>query len=1012
MASEFDYNIVAEPKIFQENRLAPHAEMHDLIYNDNTNDWESNRFLSLNGTWEFCYSNNYKTAPLGFEKLEYNCKAWNKIKVPGHIQMQGYDIPHYTNTAYPWDGKENVKIGDVPSEFNPVASYVKYFNIPEEYVGKQIRLSFQGVESGAAIWLNGAYVGYFENSFDPAEFEIGQYIKAGENKLAVQVFKWTSGSWCEDQDFFRFSGIYREVYLYIVPETHIEDMKIRTTFQAHDFSLGMLEISVRSNNQGYIKFALSDVHGVVKTTELLEMNEISSYSLAIDNPSLWSAEKPNLYKLEVIIYDEKKQQIEKILQNVGFRKIEIIGNIMYINGERLVFKGVNRHEFSSLTGRAVSDAEIIKDITTMKRNNINAIRTCHYPDDVRIYDLCDEYGLYVMAENNMETHGTWCHYDTPINHIEDIIPGDNVEWEPLLIDRVESCYHRDKNHPSILIWSCGNESFGGLVISHMADRFRKLDSDRLVHYEGVFHDRRYNKSSDIESQMYPSVEAIKSFIAKDNSKPFICCEYTHAMGNSNGAMYKYTQLADEEPTYQGGFIWDYIDQSIQMKDRYGNKYQAYGGDFGDRPCDYNFSGNGIVYGGDREPSPKMQEVKFCYQNINIKVNSTEICVLNNNLFTDLSEYDCVVELYKNGELYQEMYMPVEGAPASVTRYSNPFGNMKTPGEYNIIVSFKTKEDTRWCKKGHEIAFGQYTYKNPEKKVSCTDRIELIRGTQNIGVKGNDFEALFSVNYGGLVSYKYCGKELIGRVPMPNFWRAPVDNDMGSNMPARYAMWKGASLYASVKNPETNKINTPKVIENDNNVMIIYNYIIPTNPLSNCEVTYLVEGDGRINVSMKYNKEQKKIGTIPEFGMMFVMDADLENVKWYGMGPEETYADRYYGSKLGIYQNKVVDNMAKYLVPQECGNKVGVRYARITDEKGNGICFEGDNMNFSALPYTPHEIENAMHSYELPNIYHTVVRISKAQMGVGGDDSWGARIHPEFLLNADDGMEFEFSFKGI
>ena len=1012
MTSVFDYNIVGNPKIFEQNRLMPHTEKKDFVYDSESDEWISNRFLNLNGVWEFCYSNNYNTAPKIFEEIGYDCKAWDKIKVPGHIQMQGYDVPHYTNTAYPWDGKENVKIGELPKKFNPVGSYVKYFDISDKWLGKQIRISFQGVESGAAVWLNGSYVGYFENSFDPAEFDISKFIRIGENKLAVQVFKWTAGSWCEDQDFFRFSGIYRDVYLYAVPEIHVEDITINTLFDNHDFTRSSLEIMLETNGRGNVNFTLTDNYGMQVFSETLPMNTKNTYTFSVNKPNLWSAEKPNLYKLHVGVFDDNNNCIERFEQSVGFRKIEIIDNIMYLNGQRIVFKGVNRHEFSSLTGRTVSDEEIIKDIVTMKQNNINAIRTCHYPDDVRIYDLCDKYGLYVLAENNMETHGTWCHYDKPIEHIDDIIPGDNQNWEPLLLDRVSSCYHRDKNHPRILIWSCGNESFGGIVIKHMADLFRTLDPNRLVHYEGVFNDRRYNDTSDIESQMYPSVEAIKEFIKNDNSKPFICCEYTHAMGNSNGAMYKYTQLTEEEPTYQGGFIWDYIDQSIQARDRYGNKYQAYGGDFGDRPCDYNFSGNGIVYGGNREPSPKMQEVKFCYQNINIKVDEDEICVMNNNLFTNLNEFDCIVELYKDGNKTQSAVLQTKGEPGTVTRYRNLFGKVKAAGEYTIIVSFRIKEDTIWCKRGYEVAFGQFTYKNPGKKLRCTNDIELIRGTQNIGVTGRDFEAMFSITYGGLVSYKYCGREMIKKIPMPNFWRAPVDNDIGCCMPTRYAMWKGASLYATAKNPETNIVDAPQVIENDNCVIVSYNYYIPTNPVSICNVSYIVEGDGRINVSMKYNVVHKKLGNVPEFGMMFIIDADYENLGWYGMGPEETYADRCYGAKLGIYHNKVAENVAKYLVPQECGNKVGVRYAKVTDEQGNGILFEGDNISFSALPYTPHELENAMHDYELPRINHTVIRVSKAQMGVGGDDSWGARVHPEFLLNADKGIEFDFSFKGI
>ena len=1009
MVSEFNYEIVGNPLIFQQNRLPAHAEMKDFLYDAEKREWISNRFISLNGVWNFSYAQNYDLAPKGFEKEEYDCRYWEKIKVPGHIQMQGYDIPHYTNTAYPWDGKENVALGELPVKFNPVATYVKYFTVDKKYVGKQIRISFQGVESGAAVWLNGKYVGYFENSFDPAEFDISNLLKVGENKLAVQVFKWTAGSWCEDQDFFRFSGIYRDVYLYVVPDTHIEDIKIRAIFE-NDFSTAILKVGMECSGHGMAQITLTDKESIVFSTEV-KVDEKNTYVFPVEKPKLWSAEKPNLYQLMVCVTSAESGQQEKIVQNVGFRKFEIVGNIMYINGQRIVFKGVNRHEFSSKTGRTVPTEDIIQDIVTMKQNNINAIRTCHYPDDVRIYDLCDEYGLYMIAENNMETHGTWAHLKTPSEHYEEIIPGDDLKWEPLLLDRINSCYQRDKNHPSILIWSCGNESFGGIVIKHMADKLRELDPDRPVHYEGVNFDRRYPETSDIESQMYPSVEKIKEFIAKDNSKPFICCEYTHAMGNSNGAMHKYTDLTDTEPTYQGGFIWDYVDQSIGTKDRYGNKYQAYGGDFGDRPCDYTFSGNGIVYGGDRKPSPKMQEVKYNYQNIQVKINDEEVKVINKNLFTNTNEYDCIAELYKDGFFVKSEFISTNVEPLKEAVYANPFEKNTEAGEYNILVSFRVKNDTMWCQKGHEVAFGQYTYKVEAEENLCTETFELIRGTQNIGVHGADFEALFSVNSGGLVSYRYCGKEYIGKIPKPNFWRAPTDNDMGCNMPAKYAMWKGASMYVSTKGLQAGQVNMPEVVENENNVQVIFDYFVPTVPMTNCKVTYTVYGNGKITVSMEYDPI-KEIGDMPEFGMMFVLDADLENLEWYGMGPEETYSDRCHGAKLGIYRNKVTDNMAKYLMPQECGNKVGVRYAKVTDEQGNGLLFEGKEMEFSALPYTPHELENAMHDFELPNIHHTVVRVAKAQMGVGGDDSWGSSVHPEYLLDVSSKMKFEFSLKGI
>jgi beta-galactosidase len=658
------------------------------------------------------------------------------------------------------------------------------------------------------------------------------------------------------------------------------------------------------------------------------------------------------------------------------------------------------------------EEELLQDIMTMKRNNINAIRTSHYPNDSRLYRLCDRYGLYMIAENNMESHGSWDPYERGICDSDYIVPGDHPEWEAMMLDRVNSTYQRDKNHPSILIWSCGNEAFGGSVIKKMSDRFHELDSTRLVHYEGIFHDRRYNDTSDMESQMYPSVASIQAFLAGHRDKPFICCEYTHAMGNSCGAMHKYTDLTDTEPLYQGGFIWDYVDQSLTKKDRYGKEFQAYGGDFGERPTDYNFSGNGIVYGGDRTPSPKMQEVKYNYQNITAEVSAEQVRVINKNLFTRTSAFACTVTLSRNGIPMRQKPLVTDVAPLSEETYTLPFVKEETPGEYTVTVSFALKEDTLWANAGHEVAFGQavYTVDAAAPEV-CKKQLTVVYGKHNIGVRGEDFEVLFSGLYGGLTSYRYGGVELLESALKPNFWRAPNDNDEGNQMMARYGQWKLASLYLSHKDFETYAWDMPKVEEAESSVTVTFRYHLPTRPLSDCTVAYTVYGDGTIETTLTYDPI-KELGDMPEFGMILKMNADYDQLKWYGMGPEETYADRCKGAKLGIYQNAVADNMARYLVPQECGNKTGVRWAEVTDLRGRGLRFEGDAMNFSALPWTPHELENARHPYELPPVHYTVIRASLGQMGIGGDDSWGARTHPEYLLDISRKMEFTFRFRGI
>ena len=1026
----FEIKKIHDPKFFKENCMAAHSD-HVAYANETEAEEKKSSFrLLLDGVWKFHYARNYAQTVSGFEAEDFDCKCWEDIRVPAHIQMEGYDIPQYVNIQYPWDGREDVWRDAVPSEFNPVASYVKYFTLPEGFKKNGLYISFQGVESGFALWLNGQYVGYSEDSFTPSDFDLTPYVKEGENKLAVQVFKWTSSSWCEDQDFYRFSGIFRSVYLYTMPKVHVYDLKVQPVVDEAVLNADLL-VTMQMRGEGKARLTLTGSRNysvleekeeqIIFSEELPVSEGEVHFEKEVKKPDLWSAEIPNLYTLTIECFDQNGERSELVSQRIGFRRFEMKDGIMTLNGKRIVFKGVNRHEFSSKTGRAVTREEVLKDIVTMKQNNINAIRPCHYPDASIIYDLCDEYGLYMIAENNLESHGSWdaaMHGSVPK---DTIVPGNNMDWEPMMLDCVNSCYQRDKNHPAVLIWSVGNESYGGKVIFDMSEKFRALDPYRLVHYEGIFNDRRYEATSDMESQMYTSVENVKKFLAEHKEKPFIMCEYTHAMGNSCGAMHKYTDLTDTEPRYQGGFIWDYIDQSILKKDRYGKDFQAYGGDFLERPTDYNFSGNGICYGGDRDPSPKMQEVKFNYQNISILFEKEgKFTVVNKNLFANTDRFRCVAVLQKNGVVVKKQEIETAVPPLSTKDYEIPFAILRaddkdqkkdTDAEYTLTVSFRLKEDMSWADAGHEVAFGQKIYKKIPAFHASEKPIRVVHGKVNIGVKGEDFDCLFSMLSGGLVSYRYAGKEMIEKIPMPNFWRAPVDNDNGSMAPAHYAQWKIASMYISHRNGGMFDNVPTKVEEKDNTVTVTYTYFMPTTPAGKCQVSYTVFGDGTIETKMMYDPVEG-LPDMPEFGMMFWFNADYDNLTWYGMGSEETYADRRHGAKLGIYSNKVADNMAKYLVPQECGNKVGVRYARLVDAKGRGMMFEGDELSFSALPYTPHELENAAHVYELPQVHHTIVRVALAQMGVGGDDSWGSLVHPEYHIDVTKPLEFTFRFKGI
>lgn len=1019
----FDVEKIKDPTFFADNRLKAHSS-HAFYKNETElKEKKSSYCMLLNGLWKFRYSKNLKMAPDGFELVDTDISGYDDIRVPAHIQIEGYGSPEYVNTQWPWDGIEEIKPGEIPVEWNPVGSYVNYFDLPNSFDPSRVFISFKGVESAFALWLNGHYVGYSEDSFTPADFDLSPYVKSHNNKLAVQVYRFSAGSWFEDQDFFRFSGIFRDVVLYSTPKNHVYDIKIITDL-SDDFAEGKIKANFKMTDKAKARISIYEPgcfeKGDILFAKQIKLDINSLVELDVKKPALWSAENPNLYTLFIEVLSEDGTVSEVIAQDVGFRRFEIVDSVMLLNGKRIVFKGVDRHEFSCVRGRVPDREDVITDIVTMKQNNINAIRTSHYPNDEMLYEICDRYGIYVMAENNMETHGSWDAYVKGQIGIDDVIPGNNKIYEPLLLDRVRSCYERDKNHPSILIWSCGNESFGGSVIYEMSKLFKSLDGTRPVHYEGIYHDRRFDDTSDIESNMYIPAEKLGEWLKENRKKPAISCEYLHAMGNSCGAMDKYRVLTETDEIYQGGFIWDYIDQSITKKDRYGNAYQAYGGDFDDRPNDGNFSGNGIVYGRTRKPSPKMQTVKYNYQNVFVEFFDDSFKIINRNLFTNTSEYECVIILEREGVGIREAKVMTSVEPLSERIYKIPFELPKVEGEYALTVSFRLKHDSSYACAGHEVAFSQKVFTvDSNTQASLVEKekknFKVIHGFNNLGVKGDNFEVMFSYIQGGLTSYRYGGKELLKGLVKPNFWRAPTDNDYGNAMPYRYSQWKIASMYASNKSrsrdySKNNEYCVPTIIdETESNVTIRFEYKMPTTPSSNCFITYKVLSNGEIEATLSY-KYIPELSDMPEFGLIFKMDADYGNVKWYGYGPEETYSDKLSGAKLGIFSRNV-DDLPEYLMPQECGNHEGVRYAYITDQEGHGFKFMGSPFSFSALPYSPHELENAMHPFELPRIHYSYVRVAKAQMGIAGDDSWGALTHPEYLIKSEDEMTFTFSFVG-
>lgn len=974
------------PRVFKINRLSPHSNHR---YTGLNIEWRK----CLNGIWDFSYCNT---------------SNWTKIQVPGHMELQGYGEPQYVNTMYPWDGRENLEPGEIPKEFNPFGIYKKNIEIPKDWKERPVYISFQGVESSLELYCNGKFVGYSEDSFTPSEFDLTKYLKNTNNEIVVKVYKWCSGSWLEDQDFWRLSGIFRDVYLYSVPDVHIKDMFI-TSDLTNNFKNATVKniLKIQSYKEAVVDIQMELLY---KTDSILKVEEKNikvdrelkiAISEKFQNPKLWSAEKPNLYDIKVTIIDsESGKLIEECYQKFGFRKFEISDKIMKINGERIVFKGINRHEFNCYRGRAITEADMIWDIKFLKANNFNAVRTSHYPNQTRWYELCDEHGLYVIDEVNVETHGTWQILGQPYS--EKVIPNNNPEWLENIIDRAKSMFERDKNYPSIIIWSCGNESFGGENLFKMSEFLRNLDNTRVIHYEGIFWDRRYDKTSDMESRMYAKVHEIEKYLQETPEKPFILCEYSHAMGNSNGGLHKYVELEKKYSMYQGGFIWDYIDQSLMKKDSFGKEYLAFGGDFGDRPTDYNFCINGIVYG-NRKISPKVQEIKQLFSDYKIDVEKKSFTISNGSLFTNCSEYDVKIKLLKNGVKIFEEILECDVKPLSEKSFKLNVPEIKESGEYVVEVSLNLKEDRFYASKGHEICFGQKIYRVGERLIEESEgKATFIDGDFNLGIKTGKMELIFSKVYGGLISLKFGGKEFLDGIVMPNFWRAPTDNDKGNKMTFRYAQWKLASMYA--------KMIDVKGVGKKNSVEIRAKYELPTNPISMCELIYEGFGNGKLKVSMEYGGIEG-LSDMPLFGMSYKIPKDYSEVKWYGMGPEENYIDRVHGARLGIFETDVNKNMSEYVIPQECGNRIGTRWLEITDKIGVGIKIASEEpFEFSALPYTIGEIESAQHHYELPKSHCTALNINKIQMGVGGDDSWGAPTHEEYLIPSNKGYSFSYTIE--
>lgn len=1007
-AGHADIAWIDDPDVFAVNRLPAHASLDGAATQ------------SLDGRWQVrlarrcgCGIVDGCVPPFAAEGDD---AAYATADVPGHLNLQGFFGPQYVNIQYPWDGHVDVEAPATPD--GHVGLYRRRFDADGAMLdalsrGGRVTLTFDGAQTAIYVWLNGAFVGYSEDSFCPASFDVTDALKPAGNLLAVACFEYSSASWLEDQDYWRLYGLFRSVKLTALEPAHVADVRAVADYDAPT-GAGTLDVAVDAagNLEGAtLQAALFDETGREIWSEEREAAPRAAFRAQLGGVWPWSAEEPTRYRLEIALAAPDGTVSRRSL-HVGFRRFELSGGIMKLNGKRIVFKGVDRHEFDAARGRAVTEEDMLWDVRFMKRHNINAVRTSHYPNQERWYDLCDEYGIYVIDETNLETHGTWAapgDAETP----DTAIPGSRPEWRDACLDRLASMIRRDFNHPSVLLWSLGNESFGGSVFESMADLARELDPHRLVHYEGVFHDRAFDHVSDVESRMYAKPDEIASYVQGDGAKPFVSCEYMHAMGNSVGGLHLYTQLERYEK-YQGGFIWDFIDQALWQRDGAGNDGSvrlAYGGDFGDRPHDYEFSGDGIVFA-DRAVSPKAQEVKACYANVKLVPDACGVTVTNGNLFVSTASSAFRARLLADGEEIWSQDLRFDVPAGASRRFDVPFpipAHACDDGvEYVAEVSQRLASPADWAPAGYELAFGQTVVGRAHvAEPAPAPAGRIADGRFNVGIAGPLGEAMLSRTQGGLVSYHFGGREMALRAPQLLTFRPLTDNDRGCGSGFERAQWFGAGRYA--------RCVDATFATQEGRIEGTYVYELAEPNRTRVTVRYRIGADGRMRLTATY-PGGVDAPSLPAFGLEWMLPGRYERIRFYGPGPQETYRDRNAGGKLGIWQSTAAESMAPYLVPQETGNHEGVRWMDVTDIDGHGLRIErasaagginGDGtFAASLLPYATLDIEQARHQNELPEPRYSWLRLFAAQMGVGGDDSWGAPVHRQYQIPASEPLALD------
>ena len=1013
-----------DPAINQINKLPPRAHFIPFatVEQAQTEDkWQSPMLQSLNGMWKFNLAQNPSERPYWFFKDDFDTRAWKEIKVPANWELEGYDYPIYVNVKYPHAKTPPT----IQAHYNPVGSYKRTFTIPENWNGKEVILHIGAASSMVNVWVNEQFVGYSEDSKTPAEFNITQFMKKGENSLAIEIFRWCDGSYLEDQDFWRMSGITRDIYLMARAEQQVQDFKVISGLD-ETYTDGVFSLSIDVLNLGeaaantVVEAVLNDGGNAVQTfSKPLTAGKTNVvFEANIPNVKQWSAEIPNLYEL-IITVKNGENVVEVIRQDVGFRTSEIKNGNLLVNGKYVYLKGVNIHEHHEKTGHYVDKETMLLDIKTMKAHNLNAVRTSHYPQPELWYELCNKYGLYLIDEANIESHGMGYGSESLAK---------NEDWKEAHLYRTRNMFERDKNQPSIIIWSLGNEAGNGENFHATYDYLKSVDTTRPVQYEGA----RLDTNTDIFCPMYARMGQMEEYAKTKPERPLIQCEYAHAMGNSVGNLQDYWDLIEKYPALQGGFIWDWVDQGLLATDSTGVNYWKYGGDFGPDtvPSDGNFCNNGLV-NPDRTVKPHLLEVKKVYQHIGftpVDLNKGTISIKNKYTFLNVSEFDFVWEVSGDGNLVENGKLDdLNLDPGQSLNVTVPFKIEPEAGvEYFLTVKAKLKNNWSLLEAGSEMAAEQF--KIPVFKavaatnVTSSSQLSLNEDENSATVTGQGFSVAFDKKAGVMSSFKKGETEYLKSGPVPNFWRAPIDNDFGNNLHKRSRVWREAG--------KTRQVAAVNILQDKNTVKITFNFDLVNDSnqvIAGYKSVYTVYGSGDVLVDNSFKMTQNDLPEIVRMGMNLEMPRTFDQMSWLGRGPHESYQDRKTSAFVGLYKGSVAEQYWAYLRPQENGNKTDVRWMTITDQAGNGLFFAGvPLLEVSAHHNILEDFESEIRSFDnqpgkTPAINRhindvkprdlTSVNIDYKQMGVGGDDSWGARTHDQYRLT-DKEYKYSFRMKAI